>query len=159
MKEKIIPFDLETAKKIQAGEIKGKVYFKTKLADGSKTYTFNLKSIHCISNTECPYYGVFDCDGEECIQYIESNGYVPEQLVTLIIEVPDIEPQFNPFDKVLVRSGNDDSWEPRLFARYVKYPDKEELYYYTQDDTIYDECIPYEGNEHLVGTTDNPNEE
>ena len=152
MGTKIIPFDLETAKKIQAEEIKGKVYFKTKLADESKTYTFNLKSIHCISNTECPYYGVFDCDGEEYIQYIKSNGYIPAQLVTLIIEVPDNEPQFKPFDKVLVRCYDGDRWVAALYSHYNTYINT----HVVCGGNRYQDCITYEGHENLVGTTDKP---
>jgi hypothetical protein len=150
MKTKIIPFDLETAKKIQAGEIKGKVYFKTKLADGSETYTFNLKAIHCINNPD-PYYGLFECDGEECIQYIRSNGYIPEQLVTLIIEVPDNEPQFKPFDKVLVRENDASLWRTGFYSHELDSK-------HCVCGNYYPQCITYEGHEHLVGTTDKPKE-
>jgi hypothetical protein len=155
MKTKIIPFDLETAKKIQAREIEGKVYFNTKQAYGSETYTFNLKSIHSINNSECPYYGLFECNGEDCIQYIKPNGYIPEQLVYLIIEVPDNEPQFKPFDKVLVRGTNNSLWVPRLFDRYQQ----STKIYWCQDGYYYEFCVPYEGNQHLVGTTDKPDED
>lgn len=156
MKTKIIPFDLETAKKIQAGEIKGKVYFKTKQAYGSETYTFNLKSIHSINNSECPYYGLFECNGEDCIQYIKLNGYIPEQLVYLIIEVLDNEPQFKPFDKVLVRDCERGHpwWTPAIFQET-----DDSSAPYMASGLWWEQCIPFEGNEHLVGTTDKPKEE
>lgn len=51
-----------------------------------------------------------------------------------------------PFDKVLMRSSNAREWDATLFSHY-------------SNDKFYgcgmccDQCIPYEGNEHLLGTT------
>ena len=151
MKTKIIPFDLEIANKIQAGEIEGKVYFKTKQACGDETYTFNLKSIHGINNSECPYYGLFECNGEDCIQYIRPNGYIPEQLVYLIIEVLDNEPQFNPFDKVLVRENEGQVWH----CDFYSYTDNIHGMHYCVGHCG-EQILPFKGNEYLVGTTNNP---
>ena len=52
-----------------------------------------------------------------------------------------------PFDKVLVRDGNG-LWRPGLFGA-----DTITGYRYLTSDGYYKCCIPYEGNEHLVGTT------
>ena len=62
--------------------------------------------------------------------------------------------EFKPFDKVLVREDESDVWICRLFDRFFQ--DKGGLGYCCQDGISYDFCIPYEGNEHLVGTTNNP---
>ena len=133
------------------------MYFKTELANGSETYTFNLKAIHRINNPD-PYYGLFECDGEECIQYIRSNGYIPEQLATLIIEVPDNEPQFKTFDRVLVRKDEDADGEPDTWV-ISYFMDKSVAGYRVLNGEWFDQCIPYEGNEHLLGTTNKPKEE
>lgn len=74
----------------------------------------------------------------------------------LAIEEPKEECKFKPFDKVLVRNFDDDRWKPRLFSRYDLEHD-EDLTYETTDGCFRSQCIPYEGNEHLVGTCKNPN--
>lgn len=57
----------------------------------------------------------------------------------------------SPFDKVLVRDDNDENWAINWYG------------YYNKEDNIFrcigncdigwEQCIPYEGNEHLLGTT------
>lgn len=60
---------------------------------------------------------------------------------------------FKPFDKVLVRDGIDDKWSISLFSYY----DEEDKYYpYVCLNGRYGRCIPYEGNEHLLGTPNTP---
>ena len=59
--------------------------------------------------------------------------------------------KFKPFDKVLVRDGNVYEWQPELF-----YKINEEGKYCTLGDVEWSQCIPYEGNEHLLNTADMP---
>lgn len=70
-------------------------------------------------------------------------------LKTLEIEKPKCE--FKPFDKVLGRNGKDDVWEADLFSHYRE----ESQYPFRCIGFSRKYCIPYEGNEHLLGTTDN----
>ena len=56
-----------------------------------------------------------------------------------------------PFDKVLVRENGDGEWGINFFGFY----NYDEGYYYTTGNWMYKQCIPYEGNEYLLGTTDN----
>ena len=72
----------------------------------------------------------------------------------LHIEVPDNEPQFKPFDKVLVRQSDKDAWRVALYSHF----NSEENIHVTAWLNWY-QCIPYAGNENLVGTTDKPKEE
>lgn len=59
------------------------------------------------------------------------------------------EYEFKPFDKVLVKDHDEDSeWRCGLFSH------KNEDGLYICVGSIYEQCIPYEGNEHLLGTTD-----
>lgn len=59
------------------------------------------------------------------------------------------EYEFNPFDKVLVRDDYKDSkWSCEFFSH------KNEDGLYVCIGHIWENCIPYEGNEHLLGTTD-----
>lgn len=68
-------------------------------------------------------------------------------LETLEIEKPKCET----FDKVLGRNEKDDVWEADLFSHYRE----ESQYPFRCIRFSRKYCIPYEGNEHLLGTTDN----
>ena len=57
--------------------------------------------------------------------------------------------ELKPFDKVLVRDNEDDIWEVSLFGY------KDELYYRCDNGIPWIQCIPYDGNKHLLGTTNN----
>lgn len=66
-----------------------------------------------------------------------------------------VQPDFKPFDKVLVRSGREFNWYPSLFVRdrgenyekrYIALP----IHIGTAAD--FTSCIPFEGNEHLAFT-------
>lgn len=64
-------------------------------------------------------------------------------------------PKFQPFQKVLVKDceeGMFNVWHCDLFSHI-----SEEGEYFTSSG-MWNECIPFEGNEHLVGTKDDPKE-
>ena len=63
--------------------------------------------------------------------------------------IVDLKPKWTPkpFDKVLVRDSKSDKWRANLFG-YIG-EDRYNCCVYTN--WVY--CIPYEGNEHLLGTT------
>ena len=65
----------------------------------------------------------------------------------LAIEEPKEKCKFKPFDKVLV-VNNSNIWVPRFFSRY---DGKDTHRFETTNGSCYKTCIPYEGNEHLVG--------
>ena len=59
-----------------------------------------------------------------------------------------------PYDKVLVRCGNNGLWDPQFFAYYrlnSKFP-------FVCTYNTWSQCVPYEGNEHLIGKTDDCDE-
>ena len=69
---------------------------------------------------------------------------------TLQVEPVKPECPFKPFDKVLVRDNNKQEWAANFFSHYDEScPSK----YYCMG-LHYMQCIPYEGNEHLLGTTE-----
>lgn len=77
------------------------------------------------------------------------NGkYNPD---TLQVEPVKPECPFKPFDKVLVRDNEGQIWNANYFS-YYRENNKDFLY--ACMDNPYRYCIPYEGNEHLLGTTD-----
>ena len=248
---KRVPFDIELAKKIQSGKVEGRMYFETKSPDGSITDIWDIKSIHDLRNEIDPYYVIAICAGQEYVQYMNTKGYISQQLVFVKIELPEETPlenrptskdfqegfqrgydacldgiskketpkqkfkvgdwvkvvktkfdsmfdgcylgkefvikevkttiagdytigkegwkdnnfpadclelveeapkhEFKPFDKVLVLDRNG-YWVPRLYEMYSGGTEK----HYCQDGHGYNQILPYEGNEHLVGTTNNP---
>lgn len=63
--------------------------------------------------------------------------------------------QFKPFDKVLVRDGDNDRWQPAFFS--VLKEDSAEKFGVIDGyiPTFYSQCIPYnDGTKHLLGTYD-----
>ena len=68
--------------------------------------------------------------------------------------IVDVKPKWTPkpFDKVLVRDSKSSKWRANLFS----HKNIDEHYYCVYASWNY--CIPYEGNEHLLGTTENVKE-
>ena len=124
------------------------------------TYTeFNTTvNLYCDNNTGeeevCTTLLFRKATEEECKQFIEKvelilkGKYNPD---TLQVEPVKSTCPFKPFDKVLVRDDGTQEWCANYFSHYRAY-DKD--YPYACIDSYYRYCIPYEGNEHLLGTTD-----
>lgn len=198
---KIIPFDLEIAKKIQAGEIEGEI--KTKCGNDVRILCFDLidprdvsfpmvcalyndKSVRIVRFTKCGRYSgainseldlileVPDTESQKpqfnpsysieqlnklkeyTKQLMEVNQGVIDDLGNMLQELKKIcnsplKTEFKPFDKVLVRDGDTDVWVPALYQFYSEIGISERHHF--ANDIFYIQCIPYEGNEHLVGTT------
>ena len=213
MKTKIIPFDIKTAKKIQAGEIKGRIrtkegdmdvriisFDKVKPVNGDGTTEKQLVSLIYNPNAREDVLYVHNDKGEVQSSFSWDRGY------DIVLEVPDNEPQrklkqnfetvaesdayaegyengfragrciafdynkcvtlktnkrqLKSFDKVLVRKPDlidphdiysQNEWVPALFQGMSDS-------YFIAEHKEWEECIPYEGNEYLIGTTDNPKE-
>ena len=77
---------------------------------------------------------------------------------TLEIEKPAKEHRaFKPFDKVLVRSGDNCRWLPALFIRYrgVGFESRHTaLPIHSGEPASFAQCISYDGNEYLAFTSD-----
>ena len=63
--------------------------------------------------------------------------------------------QFKPFDRVLVREGKKWPWRATFYSHYNSIT----YHHYTTSGAPINDILPYEGNEHLVGTADDPEEE
>jgi len=61
------------------------------------------------------------------------------------------EVKFEPFQKVLVRFNKQDTWKCNLYSHYEAHS---KCHFCCG--AYWNMCIPYEGNEHLLGTTDSP---
>ena len=150
MKTKIIPFDIELAKKIQAGEIQGKIMYNNSEVEILGFDMYVAGDAYLCAKTK-------GNSGEYRTRLFDKHGKDAEDkygaLYNLYFEVPDNEPQFKPFDRVLVRDKETYKWFPSFYAT------TDGLLYYTIDCKNWKQCIQYEGNEHLVGTTYKPKEE
>ena len=84
---------------------------------------------------------------EKLIEYAYDAGIISmEDIESKNTEKP--EPSFQPFDKVLVRDDETDKWLPEFFRGYNE--DENTDFPYITFHQSWKECIPYEGNEHLV---------
>ena len=65
-------------------------------------------------------------------------------------EVVDLKPkvELKPFDRVLVRDDKEDQWSANIFSYQVR-----DNMYYCLGENYWRYCIPYIGNESLLGTT------
>lgn len=63
--------------------------------------------------------------------------------------------EFKPFDRVLVRDSCDEEWMAGIFSHMTDLPQS----FACVGNVFVYQCIPYEGNEHLIGTTDKPKED
>ena len=79
----------------------------------------------------------------------EGKVWIPEKK-----QIVDLKPkvELKPFDKVLVRDSKSDKWRVNLYG----YKSSDGPYYCVYASWNY--CIPYEGNEYLLGTTKNVGE-
>ena len=60
--------------------------------------------------------------------------------------------EFKPFDRVLVRESDDDQWR----CQFYSHPYGE---YHACLNGVHVQCVPFAGNEALLGTTDGPEPE
>lgn len=79
--------------------------------------------------------------------------YNPETLQVEPVKVAEPKCPFEPFQKVLVRDDYDDVWQADYFSHYEE---GDKIAPYVCVGSYYKLCIPYEGNEHLLGTDKSP---
>lgn len=69
----------------------------------------------------------------------------------------ETKPQFEPFDKVLVRDSDSERWQPAFFSVFKEWDSEYKFgIIYLDVPAFYRQCIQYEGNEHLLGTKNKP---
>lgn len=142
----IVPFDLNTARKIKSGEIEGSVLIgNIKIEDGLSAWENQIEKYRFATESERQKL----VDALKASKEPEAKEYLKRFFG--IEEKPKYE--FKPFDKVLVRKEGNKKWNISLFAReivddYNGLPYK----YECSNGTLWDYCIHFEGNEHLLGT-------
>ena len=89
---------------------------------------------------------------------IENIKTVPKKENAMYKKKSDIqEYKLKPFEKVLVRDDKDRRWTPAIFG--CKNTEISEFKYIVCGGCCWKYCIPYKGNEHLLGTSKNLEEE
>lgn len=154
MKTKRIDFNIDLARKIQAGEAQGRIVTR----DGNPVRVICWDK-ECFGSDNQPIVALLryaiGSKGEFCRLYTDKGKSIGENFSDLFLEVPDDTPQFKPYDKVLVRDNPYEKWRCSFFSHYDK---DDNTFPYQCVGIQFTHCIPYEGNEHLVGTTDEPKE-
>ena len=89
------------------------------------------------------------CTGSLGIQLQDDYELVPDKFDITILK---------PFDKVLVRLDNDNQWYATWFSHIDERQESFCRRYVTVSGKSYTQIIPYEGNEHLLGKTDDCHE-
>lgn len=105
----------------------------------------NVENYDC--DSKLYYYCVVD--GKIYTEYTEE--WIWKCIDHEVVELEEPKPKhvFHPFEKVLVRNYDCETWRINHFGQEV-------LDAYVCENGSWYQCIPYEGNEHLLGTTDSP---
>ena len=91
-----------------------------------------------------------DSEKKQLFSALEKEGKAWDSDKKAIVDLkPKVE--LKPFDKVLVRDGKDEIWEPAFFFRYLSQFSGYNYQTVGGEWRVY--CIPYIGNESLLGTT------
>lgn len=99
---------------------------------------------------------------------ITEDSYVLDNLCSIPISIEHVYnlvpakfdiATLKPFEsRVLARSDDKDRWKPAIFGGCARNRYNEIEYFYALGGTCWRNCIPYEGNEHLLGTTNDCDE-
>ena len=95
---------------------------------------------------KCYLYKSLNINGIGCITFNRQDDW---ELVPNKFDITTLKPFKS---EVLVRNYKSDYWKPAIFGFTEK--DKNDPSYVVVGGNFYYKCIPYEGNEHLLGTTD-----
>ncbi len=102
-----------------------------------------------VNSVSSEYYGLKSPNGSECIGVMSIAEQDEYELVPTKFDITTLKPFKS---EVLVRNYKSDYWKPAIFGFTEK--DKNAPFYVVVGGNFYYNCIPYEGNEHLLGKTD-----
>ncbi len=106
------------------------------------------------------------CDIQDNYYYVEPDGnincintnscllsYLNYEVGELPQPKEEVRYFFKPYDRVLVRDFNEAKWKCNIFSHYDADADE---FVYVCVGASWKQCIPFEGNEQLAGTTNEP---
>lgn len=107
-------------------------------------------------------YSTFRTGGHILLDYIPASEYMKKKFFDAMDKAgytwdgetlrKKQKSQFEPFEKVLVRDNERFKWKCAFYSHFEPFSN----YSHVTSTGTYTMCIPFEGNEHLVGTTKNP---
>ena len=113
----------------------------------------SIENSWVVSSVSSEYYGLQLPKGSEGIGTLPIIDQDKYELIPNKFDITTLKPFES---KVLVRNSDVDSWCPAIFgckrSTYTLYK------YATMAENYYAQCIPYKGNEYLLGTTDDCDE-
>lgn len=113
-------------------------YSGYKVIEVDKPFLFIDKDMYLSHSTDMNYF-----------KGSQKNEISAEEIIAITIEG---EYPFKTFDKVLIRDSERDEWKAGIFSHVsIK-----RTFPFVTINNCHKQCIPYEGNEHLVGTTNSP---
>lgn len=131
-----------------------KLMIEPKFKVGNKIKEINSnEGVVLITDITDDYYIV---ETEYCMKVaISMNMQNNYELVPNKFDISTLKPFES---RVLVRDRNNDEWRGQFFSHYNNCSDRPYICIGIERLFEYKQCIPYEGNEHLLGTTDDCNE-
>jgi len=120
---------------------------KAALLEYDKTGTF--------CDFDKPYLFVTEevgCSWDDSTDYYFTSKYTAITAADFLALETAKEPEFKATQKVLIRTSNEKRWTFDFFSHVSQ--DENDIYICVGG--AWPQCIPYEGNEHLIGTTDSP---
>jgi hypothetical protein len=104
----------------------------------------SISNSYIVSSVSCDYYGLKlpNNTGVGVLKVDEQDEW---ELISNKFDFSKLKP----FDKVLVRDFDNETWEINFFSRLL------DGKHFKCLDLSYVQCVPYEGNEHLYDTTTN----
>lgn len=127
-----------------------------KIDDDLQTFAchaiYNPHDLSCIVNTEqhISAISVRIAVPEHVVKMnstLMEMGYKFNRKTTMVDEIKESNHEFKTWDRVLVRDSDVERWETAIFSRMIG--DK----YVMMFGSFWNQCIPYNGNEHLNGCT------
>ena len=142
-----IPFDLYSKcifilkENLNTGEIKARSYVLYNVTKDSIFFDTPITKV-----IERNIHLAIDEEKQQLFSALEKEGKAWDSEHKMIVDSkPKVE--FKPFDKVLVRDNDTEPWMPAFFEREYKHK------FFLLSGFCFNQCIPYEGNESLLGTT------
>lgn len=89
-----------------------------------------------------------DSERQQLFDALAKEGKAWDAKKKMIVDLKPNVDELKPFDKVLVRNDKEDQWSANIFSYQVR-----DNMYYCLGECYWRYCIPYEGNESLLGTT------
>ena len=116
-------------------------YVRFSIRKGSIDYDMPVYNL----NTDRFRYATEE-EKQQLFDALEKEGKAWDAEKKMLVDLPK-KCEFKPFDKVLIRDFKDQAWQVSLFGY------KDANNYYCCNGSCWNHCIPYKGNESLLGTT------